>query len=87
MWYRLGLRKVPAPAFEPCCWCGSCPLLFVAVLDDVLAVPPVSPRRVFSSSLHVGWPPLLDESTSETPLSAGEGGNEPGREEREISMN
>lgn len=78
LWYRLGLRKVPAPALEPCCCCvcGSCPL--VAVLDGWLAVPPVSPSRVLSSSLQVGWPPLLEESTSETPLSAGEGGREPG---------
>lgn len=78
MWYRLGLRKVPPD--EPC-WPLLAPLLllvlFVAVLEAV-AVVPVSPRRVFSSSLQVGWPPLLEESTSETPLSAGEGGKEPG---------
>lgn len=34
------------------------------------------PRRALSSSLH-GWPPELELSTSETPLSAGLGGNEP----------
>lgn len=76
LWNRLGLRKVPA-ALELVGWCDNCPL--VAVLE-ALAVPPVRPRRVFSSSLHVGWPPLLEESTSETPLSAGEGGSEPGKE-------
>lgn len=34
------------------------------------------PRRALSSSLH-GWPPELELSTSDTPLSAGLGGNEP----------
>lgn len=34
------------------------------------------PRRALSSSLQ-GWPPELELSTSETPLSAGLGGNEP----------
>lgn len=77
-WYRFGLRKVPgAPALL--CWWGSCPLvLAVLVVVLLLADAPVRPSRVFSSSLQVGWPPLLEESTSETPLSAGEGGSEPG---------
>lgn len=35
------------------------------------------PRRAFSSSLQAGCPPLLELSTSETPLSAGLGGSEP----------
>lgn len=34
-------------------------------------------RRAFNSSLHAGWPPELELSTSDTPLSAGLGGNEP----------
>lgn len=71
------MRKVPAPAVEPCWW-GSCPFVAVlVVLFGVAVVAPFSPSRVFSSSLQVGCPPLLDESTSDTPLSAGEGGSEP----------
>lgn len=35
------------------------------------------PRRALSSSLQAGCPPLLELSTSETPLSAGLGGSEP----------
>lgn len=39
-------------------------------------------RRAFSSSLHAGCPPELELSTSDTPLSAGLGGNEPERERK-----
>lgn len=35
------------------------------------------PSLAFNSSLHAGWPPELELSTSETPLSAGLGGREP----------
>lgn len=35
------------------------------------------PSRALSSSLQAGCPPLLELSTSETPLSAGLGGSEP----------
>lgn len=34
------------------------------------------PNLAFSSSLH-GWPPELELSTSDTPLSAGLGGRDP----------
>lgn len=37
-----------------------------------------NPNLAFNSSLH-GCPPELELSTSETPLSAGLGGNEPRR--------
>jgi hypothetical protein len=46
-----------------------------------VAVVPDKPKRAFISSLQIGWPlPLLELSTSDTPLSAGDGGNEPGKE-------
>lgn len=52
-------------------------LLLLLVLP---APPPLLsgiPRRALSSSLQAGCPPLLELSTSETPLSAGLGGSEP----------
>ena len=40
------------------------------------------PNLAFNSSLHAGWPALLELSTSLTPLSAGLGGNEPRKNDK-----
>jgi hypothetical protein len=64
----LGCKKVPGGGGSWDCW----PEFGVAAV-------PESPRRALISSLHIGWPlpPLLELSTSDTPESAGDGGNEP----------
>ena len=75
----MGCKNVPGGGGGnwPCCCCGHCAELDDAVVDDV-----VIPRRALSSSLQIGCPPpLLELSTSDTPLSAGLGGNEPGIEQ------
>lgn len=64
----MGCKNVPGGGGGSCvCW-----------LEFGVAVDPGIPRRALTSSLQIGWPfPLLELSTSETPESAGDGGNEP----------
>lgn len=77
----MGCKNVP---------CGKCPFVatppespFEAVpLPTVVACGGIL-KRAFNSSLH-GCPPELELSTSETPLSAGLGGNEPLKYETQI---
>lgn len=72
----MGCKNVP---------CGKCPLLATAAESPLGCAPLPLPtvvacggilKRAFNSSLH-GCPPELELSTSDTPLSAGLGGNEP----------
>ena len=69
----MGCKNVPGGGGRWVCW-GQLTVVAVDAVDDVLFIPSLA----FNSSLHIGWPPpLLELSTSDTPLSAGLGGNEP----------
>ena len=73
----MGCKKVPGGGGRWFC-CGQFAAVAVEDVDEVLFMPSLA----FSSSLQMGWPPpLLELSTSETPLSAGLGGNDPANKE------